>query len=77
MHKKMLRGRARGKFGMLDAYVDTARAVAQEYPNMEAWQRRIHYDCFKWQIELTSRRTHGYRDFSDALPAIAQALRVD
>lgn len=74
-HRNMLRSRRRGKFGMFDAYADTARAVVQEYPNMERWQRNMHYSCLRSQIGMTARRTR--RDDSAVLPLIAQVLGVE
>jgi hypothetical protein len=64
------------RFGMLEAYFETARAVAERYPDLKRWERQHQYNCFKSEIQLTSLRTLGCKDYSDALPVIAQTLGV-
>jgi hypothetical protein len=77
-YRKMLRAnRAKERlFAMLDAYVETARAITQRYPDLKIWERQFQYNCFKSQIELTRRRTGRCGEYSGALPAIAQILGV-
>jgi hypothetical protein len=83
LHKLTLRAgiKGRGKngkdkrfFAMLDALVDTAHAVVNQYPNMTLAQRYTHYICFKSHVELTRVRA-GF-DYSFALPLIARILDV-
>jgi hypothetical protein len=74
-HKKMLAAR-RKKFGMLDAFVDTARTIVEQYPSLEPWERKMQYDMLKCEISLIKLRSRGVKDFSGALPAVAQALSV-
>jgi len=74
-HKKMLAAR-RKKFGMLDAFADTARAIMEQYPSLKPWERKMQYDMLKCEINLIKLRSRGVKDFSEALPAVAQALSV-
>ncbi len=64
------------RFGMLEAYFETARAIAERYPDLKKWERQHQYNCFKSEINLTSLRTRGCKDYSSALPVIAQVLGV-
>src|ERR1700676_618957 len=36
-------GNKREKLDMLDAFVDTARELAEAYPHLEQWERRMHF----------------------------------
>jgi hypothetical protein len=64
------------ELAMFNAYLETARAVVDRYPNLKLWERQHQYNCFRSQIERAFLRTRGCRDFSGALPAIAQVLGV-
>jgi hypothetical protein len=67
--------RARDPLVMASAFVATARAVMR-MRGLKPWECQMQYNCLKWEIELTKRRTRGCNDYSDALPAIAQALGI-
>jgi hypothetical protein len=64
------------RLGMLEAYFETARAIAERYPDLKSWERRHQYNCFEHEIKLTSLRTRGCRDYSNALPVIAKVLGI-
>jgi hypothetical protein len=64
------------RFGMLEAYFETARAIAECYPDLKRSERQHQYNCFKSQIRLTRLRTRGCKDYSGALPVIAQTLGI-
>jgi hypothetical protein len=64
------------KFEMLDAFVDAAQALAREYPYLKPWERQMHFQMFQAQVGITNRRTRGCKDFSAALPLVANALGV-
>jgi hypothetical protein len=75
-YRKMLRANmAKNKFlAMLDAYVETAHAIREHYPDLKMWERWHQYNCFKHQIALTHGRTR--KDYFNALVAIAHALEI-
>ena len=60
----------------LDAFVDTARELADAYPDLKPWERQMHFQMFQSEIKMTSIRTRGRKDFSFALPLVAKALGV-
>jgi len=66
----------RGKIATLDAFVDTARELANAYPDLKPWEQRMHFQMFQSEVRMTSLRTRGCKDFSAALPLIARELSV-
>lgn len=73
LYRKRLRaGLSKDKFALPDAYVETAHEL-MKLRAMQPFERQIQFDCFRAEIERTRR---GRRDFSNALPAIANALGV-
>jgi hypothetical protein len=74
--KRGLARKAKDELAMYTAYVETAREIVKHYPDLKLWERQHQYNCFKSEMDLTKMRTRGCRDFSGALPAIAQILGV-
>jgi hypothetical protein len=63
---------------MLDAFVDTARELAEAYPHLEQWERRMHFQMLQPEvgIGMIKHRARGCKDFSAALPLVAIELGV-
>ncbi len=76
LYTKTLRARKSSKYAMLDAFADTAREIVQNRPDLEPWRRAQQYQMLKYEVGLTKMRSRGCRDYSDALPVVAQALGV-
>ncbi|MFZ0519977.1 MAG: hypothetical protein WAL95_03075 [Candidatus Acidiferrales bacterium] len=62
------------RVAMLEAYFETALAIMERYPDLKIWERQHQYNCFKHEINLTTLRTHGCKDYSSALPVVAKTL---
>jgi hypothetical protein len=74
LYAKMRRANlVKGDLAMADAFIATARAVVRERA-LQPFDRQIQFDCLRAEIELI--RGRGFRDYSNALPAIAKALDV-
>lgn len=69
-------GNKREKLDMLDAFVDTARELAEAYPHLEQWERRMHFHSLEFEVGMIKKRTRGCKDFSAALPLVAIELGV-
>lgn len=59
---------------MLEAYVDTARELAETYPNLKQWERQMHFQMFQSDIKMLILRSRGRKNFSAALPLVAMHL---
>jgi len=77
LYKKLRRANLnrKDKFALATAYIETARELMR-LRKMEPWLREMQYNCLRADIELTTGRTRGIHDFSNALPAIAKALDI-
>jgi hypothetical protein len=64
-----------GDLAMADAFIATARAVMRERA-LQPFERQIQFDCLRGEIELIHGRSRGCRDYSNALPAVANALDI-
>ncbi len=69
-------GNKKEKLDMLDAFVDTARELAETYPHLEQWERRIHFQMLQSEVGMIKHRVRGSKDFSAALPLVAIELGV-
>jgi len=80
LYKESLRAKKyrnqREKQDMLDAYVDTARELAETYPHLKQWERQMHFQMFQSHIKMMILRSAGCRNFSAALPLVALHLGV-
>ena len=80
LYKKLLRVKKYRNEGekqdMLDAYVDTARELAETYPHLKQWERQMHFQVFQSNIKMLIRRSSGCKNFSAALPLVAMHLGV-
>jgi hypothetical protein len=75
LHSEFLRAahtRNNAAFGM--AYVNTARAIMEEYPELALWERRMQFGLLQHQIQLTKVRTK--RDDSRVLGELSRTLRI-
>jgi hypothetical protein len=66
----------REKIETLDAFVDTARELANAFPGLKPWERQMHFQMFQSEVRMTLLRTRGCKDFSAALPLVARQLRL-
>jgi hypothetical protein len=61
---------------MLDAFVDAARELAENYPHLKPWERQMHFQMFQSDIKMLILRSRGCKNFSAALPLVAMHLGV-
>jgi hypothetical protein len=66
----------RERLELLDAFVDTARELAETYPYLKQWERQMHFQMFQSEVRMKMLRTRGCQDFSAALPLVARHLDV-
>jgi hypothetical protein len=64
------------KVAVLEGYFETAKAIMENYPNLKKWERAMQYGCLKYQINRYLALTGGRLNSSDALPIVANALKL-
>lgn len=55
-------------------FVETAKKIVAEYPDMSPTEKQIHFGALRYQIEINNIRTH--RDCSNVLDRISKILGI-
>jgi hypothetical protein len=56
------------------AFVETAKKIVSEFPDMSPTEKQIHYGALRFQIERNDLRTH--QDCSNVLGSISKILGI-
>jgi hypothetical protein len=56
------------------AFVETAKKIVAEFPDMSPAEKQVHYGALRHQIEMNNIRTH--QDCSNVLGSVAKILGV-